>query len=279
MITGAHVSVAGGLVNAIDEAERLAINVFAIFTKNQRQWTPKPLSEEAIEEWKDGLQSHEFDYICSHDSYLINLCAPNPENLVKSLNSMTDELQRAEALGLSHVIAHPGSHLKEGEEWGINKIADSINEVHRRAPGLGAKIALEITAGQGTNLGYNFEQIAKMIELTRENERLSVCFDTCHAHAAGYNLLSQESYDQVWSEFDKIIGLDRLALFHLNDSKNDLGSRKDRHEKIGKGLMGLEPFRFLINDKRFKYTPAILETPEGDGGYAEDLKTLTDLVE
>lgn len=190
-----------------------------------------------------------------------------------------DEVERAEALGLTNVVIHPGSHLKEGEEWGLGMIAKSLDEVHLRTAGANAKITLEITAGQGTNLGYRFEQIASIIEQVGEDERLAVCFDTCHAFAAGYSLQTSEEYDAVWEEFDRVIGLEMLEVFHLNDSKTAFGGRVDRHEKIGKGLMGLEPFRRLVNDPRFGQIPGILETPEADGGYAADLLTLQNLLE
>ncbi len=275
MILGAHVSTVGGVSNAPANAEALGIAAIAVFTKNQRQWVAKPLEEKEITRWHEEIKRCGITHAVSHDSYLINLCAPDPEKLQKSIDGLTDELERAEQLGLSHVVAHPGSHLKEGEEWGIRKIAESINEIHARLPGYKAKIALEITAGQGTNLGYTFEQIAQMIELSSEPERLAVCFDTCHAYSAGYDIL--QKYDDVFSEFDRIIGLDRLQVFHINDTKKPLGSRVDRHDQIGEGLLGLEPFRRLMNDERFAKVPAILETPEGEAKYAEDLRVLKSL--
>ncbi len=279
MILGAHVSTAGGVDKAPANAAKLDIKAMAIFTKNQRQWVAKPLAEEEITNWHAEIKKHGITHAVSHDSYLINLCAPDPEKLEKSLNSLQEEVERAEKLDLSHVVVHPGSHLKEGEEWGIKKIAESLDEIHKRLPGYKSKIALEITAGQGTNLGYTFEQIAQMIELTKENERLAVCFDTCHANSAGYDLTTESSYKESWDKFDSVIGLDRLEVFHLNDTKKPLGSRVDRHDQIGDGLLGLEPFRFLVNDQRFADIPAILETPLGEEGYAEDLRRLYELVE
>ncbi len=279
MILGAHVSTQGGVENAPAEGSRFGIETIAIFSRNQRQWKPKSLEKHQVDLWHQRVAEHGIRQALSHDSYLINLCAPDPENLTKSIDALTDELERAEALRLTHVVVHPGSHLKEGEDWGVGKIAESLSELHARLPGCRAKIALEITAGQGTNLGYRFEQIARMIELSAGNGRLSVCFDTCHAWAAGYDIATAEGYDQTWDEFDRLIGLDRLEVFHFNDAKKPLGSRVDRHEHIGDGVMGLEPFRMLVNDERFRELPAILETPEGSERYAEDLTRLRALVE
>ncbi|MBD3167234.1 deoxyribonuclease IV [bacterium] len=279
MIFGAHVSTAGGVSNAPGNAKPFGIHAIQIFTKNQRQWNAKPLHEEEVKRWFDQLREHDIQYTCSHASYLINLCAPDDEKRTKSLDSMTDELQRAETLGLSHVILHPGSHLKEGEEWGLDTIAASIDELHKRLPGYATGIALENTAGQGTNLGYSFEQLARIIETVNEPERLAVCFDTCHGYSAGYDLKTETGYVSTWAEFDRILGLDRLALIHLNDTKKELGSRVDRHEMIGDGLLGDAAFGFLLKDERLKHIPAILETPEGEDGYAKDLKRLRTLLQ
>lgn len=277
MILGAHVSVAGGVDKAPGNAKSFDIRAIQIFTKNQRQWKAKPIDPKEVERWFAELKKHHIIHTVSHDSYLINLCAPDREKRAKSIDAMTDELERAEMLGLSHVIAHPGSHLKEGEPWGIKTIAESLDEVHTRLPGYKVKIALENTAGQGTNLGYRFAQIGEMVRQTREHERLAVCFDTCHATSGGYDLSTDNGYEQTWDEFDREIGLDRLQVFHLNDTKKPLGSRVDRHDQIGEGLLGLEPFRRLLNDPRFIDVPGILETPEGENGYAQDLQRLRSL--
>lgn len=276
MILGAHVSASGGVDKAPARGKELDINAIAIFSKNQRQWKAKPFSEEEVQRWHEEIKANDIHQAVSHDSYLINLCAPDPEKLKKSIDGLTDEVERGELLGLTHVIAHPGSHLKEGEQWGVDKIAESISEIHKRLPGYKSKITLEITAGQGTNLGYTFEQIAEMIDKSEQNDRLAVCFDTCHAYSAGYDIV--EKYDEVWEEFDRIIGLDRLQVFHINDTKKPLGSRVDRHEHIGDGLLGSKPFERLVNDDRFASLPAILETPEGDDGYAKDLNLLRSLI-
>ncbi|MBZ0264132.1 deoxyribonuclease IV [bacterium] len=278
MIIGAHVSTAGGVFKAPANGAELGIEAIAIFAKNQRQWKAKPYSDEDLEKWYSEIELHGITYTCSHMSYLVNPCAVEDEKRQKSIDGITDEIERAEKLGLKNAVIHPGSHLNEGEEWGIKVIAESLDEVHKRLPGYKAKITLEITAGQGTNIGYKFEHLAEIIDRTTENERLAVCFDTCHAFGAGYALDSEEKYNDTWAEWDKLVGLDRIELFHINDSKKEFGSRRDRHEHIGEGLMGLEPFRFLMNDARFKDIPAILETPEGGDGYAKDIKVLKSLV-
>jgi len=278
MRLGAHVSTQGGVFNAAAYAAELGVTAIALFTKNQRQWRSKPLGEEEIKKWYQAIKEHGIVSAVSHVSYLINLCAPDKEKLARSLDSLTDELERAEILGLTHAVIHPGSHLGNGERWGINEIAKSLSEVHRRLPGYKAQITLEITAGQGSNLGYKFEQIAAIIDQTEENQRLAVCFDTCHAFAAGYKLTPEKTYYQTWEEFDRLIGLEKLAVIHLNDSKKESGSRVDRHEMIGDGVMGLEPFSLLLNDTRFTNLPAILETPQGQEGYPKDLKILRGLI-
>lgn len=278
MNLGAHVSTQGGVDNAPANAAELGITAIQIFAKNQRQWVAKPLAEEAIERWHEQIKEHGIVQSVSHGSYLINLCANEQEKLDKSINSLTDELERAEILGLTHVVFHPGSHLGEGEEKGIKAISKSIDEIHMRTKGYKSKLAIEITAGQGTNLGYTFEQLAAMIEGTKQPERLSICFDSCHAFAAGYDISTKDAYEETMSKFDEVLGLDLLQVIHLNDTKKELGSRRDRHDHIGEGLLGFDAFRFLVNDKRLADVPAILETPEGEGGYPKDLKTLRSLI-
>ncbi|MCB2199527.1 deoxyribonuclease IV [bacterium] len=278
MILGAHVSTQGGVDNAPANAEELDIKAIQIFSKNQRQWVAKPLEEEAVNRWHEEMKRVGITHQVSHTSYLINLCAPDDEKREKSLDSLVDELERGERLGLTHVVLHPGSHLKEGEEWGLTRIAESLDIVHERTAGFKVKVALENTAGQGTNLGYTFEHLKSIMEQTREHERLAVCYDTCHGFSAGYDLRTKEVYEQTFSEFDRIVGIDRLQLFHLNDTKKEFGSKKDRHDHIGQGGLGLDPFRFLLADPRFEKVPGYLETPEDDlGGYEYDLKLLREM--
>jgi len=278
MILGAHVSTQGGVDKAPANGRELGVTAIQIFSKNQRQWTAKPLDEETVQRWHEGIAEHGITHRVSHTSYLINLCAPDETNRQKSIESLVDELERAELLGLTHVVQHPGSHLKQGEEWGVSEIARSLDTIHERTAGFRAKIALENTAGQGTNLGFRFEQLASIIERTKQPERLAVCYDTCHGFSAGYDIKTRSAYEATFQEFDRLIGLDRLQLFHFNDTKKPLGSRVDRHDHIGEGELGLDPFRFLLADPRFSQIPAYLETPEDDlGGYAYDLGVLRGL--
>lgn len=278
MILGAHVSTQGGVDNAPGNAAELGITAIQIFAKNQRQWVAKPLEESSIQRWHEQYEEHGITHAVSHASYLINLCANEKEKLAKSINSLTDELERAETLGLSHVVVHPGSHLSEGEEWGVEHISKSLDEIHKRTKGFKSKLALENTAGQGTNLGYTFEQLRAMIDGTKEPERLAICFDTCHAFSAGYDISSKAAYEETMTEFDQVLGLGLMEVIHLNDTKKELGSRRDRHDNIGEGLLGLDAFRFLLNDKRLAEIPAILETPAGEEGYPRDLRILRSLI-
>ncbi len=275
MILGAHVSAAGGVRKAPANGAALGIQAIQVFTKNQRQWKAKPLMDEEVAAWHKAYRKAELTYACSHVSYLINLCAPDEEKRRKSIDAMIDELERGERLGLSDAVVHPGSHLKRGENWGLNTIAASLNDVHERTRGFRIRTCLEVTAGQGTNLGYRFEHLARILEGVSEPERVSVCYDTCHGHSAGIDLTSEESYEAAWQRFDELLGLARLAVFHLNDTKKELGSRVDRHEQIGEGLLPETVFRRLLNDRgRFAGVPAILETPAGEEGYVRDLARL-----
>jgi deoxyribonuclease-4 len=212
--------------------------------------------------------------VIAHDSYLLNLGSPDGALRKRSIAAFIDELERCEILGVSNLVAHPGSHVGAGEDEGIKTIARSLDEVHTACPGYKVKVTLEITAGQGSNLGYRFEQIARMIDATKESDRLRVCFDTEHAFAAGYDIRTREGYERTFTEFDEQIGLGHLAAFHLNDSKKEFNSRVDRHEHIGKGHIGVEAFRLLLNDKRFWGLPMCLETPKGPD-LAEDRENLT----
>ncbi|MDK9699935.1 MAG: deoxyribonuclease IV [bacterium] len=279
MILGAHISTAGGVEKAPPGAKALGCRAVQIFAKNQNQWVGKPLSEKNIAGWKSGLLEHGIDpmHTTVHDSYLINLCAPDPENRLKSIRAFIDELERCEVLGIPYLVSHPGSHLKQGEEWGLIEMVHSLDEVHAALPGYKTLTLLETTAGQGTNLGYKFEHIAFIREQVKEPERIGVCLDTCHTYSAGYDTATK--YEEVMSEFDRIIGLSNLKAFHLNDSKKPFASRVDRHEDIGYGSLGLEPFRHLVNDPRFQYHPGILETPEGEAGYEKNLMVLRSLID
>jgi deoxyribonuclease IV len=279
---GVHTSIAGGVKNALIEAARLGCETVQIFTKNASQWAGKPFAPGEAEEFRKLLRKSRLKFPTAHDSYLINLASPDPVLWRKSTEGFIDEMIRAEALGLKYVITHPGAHVGCGEEAGVASVARAIDETHSRCPDFRVKILLEVTAGQGSCLGHRFEHIAEIIERVREPRRVGVCFDTCHVLAAGYSLSPEADYQATMAEFDRVIGLRRLKLFHLNDSKKPRGSRVDRHEHIGKGCLGLEPFRLILNDPRFQRTPMILETPKHADEKEMDpvnLATLRALVE
>lgn len=259
---GAHCSTAGGLHNALTTAHGHGMDSVQIFTKNANQWAGKPLTDEDVALFKQTLRATKLKYPTAHDSYLINLASPDDALYRKSLEAFVDEVIRAERLGLNNLVMHPGAHMGAGEDVGLRRVAQALDEVHARCAGYKVKVLLEITAGQGTCLGHRFEHLALILSLVRDAKRLAVCFDTCHAYAAGYPLAPEENYRATMEECDRVIGLKRIKVFHLNDSKKPLGSRVDRHEHIGKGYLGREPFRLLVNDPRFAKLPMILETPK-----------------
>ncbi|HWH78072.1 MAG TPA: deoxyribonuclease IV [Candidatus Binatus sp.] len=273
-LLGAHMSIAGGVGNAFLEGKKVDCDAIQIFTKSSRQWAAKPLAKEEIEQFQINRKETGIDTVVAHDSYLLNLGSPDSGLRKRSVAAFIDEMERCEALGVSNLIAHPGAHVGAGEIEGIKTIAKSLDEVHKACPKFNVKVTLEITAGQGSNLGYRFEQIGAMIDATKESDRLRVCFDTEHAFAAGYDLRTKEGYERTFSEFDEAIGIKLLAAFHLNDSKKEFHSRVDRHEHIGQGFIGVEAFRLLMNDKRFWGLPMCLETPKGPD-LKEDRENLT----
>lgn len=262
---GAHVSAAGGVDQAPLRAKEIGANAFALFTKNQRQWVAKPLEEKTISAFKANCQRLGFssDMILPHDSYLINLGAPEPEKLEKSRAAFIDEMERCNQLGLTLLNFHPGSHLKKvSERECLQKIAESINLAHRAVPNVVAVI--ENTAGQGTNLGWRFEHLAEIIEQVDDKSRVGVCIDTCHTFAAGYDLRSFEACDATFAEFDRIVGMHHLRAMHINDSKIALGGKVDRHDSLGRGEIGWSCFEYIAKDARFDRIPLILETIDQD---------------
>ena len=273
-LLGAHMSIAGGVGNALLDGRKVDCDAIQIFTKSSRQWASKPLTKEEIEQFQLNRKETGIDTIVAHDSYLLNLGSPDGPLRARSIAAFIDEMERCEILAVSNLIAHPGAHVGAGEIEGIKTIAKSIDEVHKACPGYQVKITLEITAGQGSNVGYRFEHMANIMDAAKESERIRICFDTEHAFAAGYDIRTQEGYERTFKEFDQAIGLDRLAAFHLNDSKKELNSRVDRHEHIGKGFIGVEAFRLLMNDQRFWGLPMCLETPK-DKELTEDRVNLT----
>ena len=275
-LLGAHTSIQGGVNAAIPLAENLGFTAMQIFTKNNNRWSAPPLKPEDAEAFKVGIAKSSIKFVMAHDSYLINLGAPADEMFNKSVDAMVDELERCEMLGIPQLNFHPGAHLGEGEDFGVKRIAQALNIIHDRTPGFKVKSMIELTAGQGTAIGYKFEHARDIIALVKEQERMSVCIDTAHIFAAGYDIKDPVNYEGVIAEFDRIIGLDRLQAFHFNDSKKPLGSRVDRHENIGDGFIGLDGFRNLLNDKRLLHIPKILETPKGKE-QLEDLENLARL--
>jgi deoxyribonuclease-4 len=267
-ILGAHQSIAGGYYKAVDAARQCGCQCVQLFTKNNNQWRAKPISDEEAARFKATLAAAGIQHPLSHDSYLINLGAPPGELWDKSVAALVVELQRAEQLGIPYVVTHPGAHTIATLEEGIAQVVRALDEVHARTPGLIAQVLLENTAGQGSTLGWRFEHLAAMLEGVQDSHRLGVCIDTCHTFAAGYSLAPKKDYQTTFRDLDRLIGLRRIRAFHLNDSKKPLGSRVDRHEHIGKGCLGLEPFRLLLNDRRFRKIPMYLETPkEADGEF------------
>ena len=283
MKLGAHESTAGGAHKAFANGEADGCESIQIFSRNSRSWNSKPLAPKVIDAWQSERERTGIDAVATHSSYLINLAATKDDVLQKSLAAFRDELLRCAQLDIPYVVLHPGSHLEATEAEGIEKIAANLNRLIDETPeAANVNIALENTAGQGTNLGWRFEHLRDIIGKVDQQERIAVCFDTCHGFAAGFNLPDPEEYEATFESFDSIIGLDRLAMFHLNDSKQGLGSRRDRHEIIGDGTLGLEPFRMLVNDPRFANHPGLLETPKlpnGDMSYAHCLRILRDLEE
>ncbi|MBR3412058.1 MAG: deoxyribonuclease IV [Bacteroidales bacterium] len=260
---GAHVSASGGVSNAILNAEAIGANAFALFTRNQRSWMSKPLGQEEINGFKQLLKERGFEpqYVLPHDSYLINLGSPDEETLQKSRNAFLDEMQRAQQLGLTMLNFHPGSHLnKISEEECLDQIAREVNAALAQTEGVTAVI--ENTAGQGTNLGWKFEHIARIIEGIDDKSRVGVCIDTCHTLAAGYDLSNEMGYQFCFDDFESIIGLKYLRAIHLNDSKKSAGSHVDRHETLGNGHLGRDFFTRFMHDPRFDNMPIILETPD-----------------
>ena len=280
ILIGAHLSVSGGIENAIDKAVELKCRVLQVFTKNARQWTPPPLKEENIARFIEKQKEAKL-IIASHDSYLINLAIVDKEKRRKSIASFTEELKRAKLLDIPFLVFHPGvaNEVPDVNE-GIKLIVEALNETIEKSENENTKILLETTAGQKHSIGHTFQQLRDIIDKSKYKEKLAVCFDTCHVFAAGYNIKIREGYEKTIEEFDKILGLKLLSFFHFNDSKGDLGLHLDRHEHIGKGKLGLDPFRFILNDKRFEKIGKCLETPKGDDDEMDEvnLEVLRSLV-
>jgi deoxyribonuclease IV len=261
---GAHLSIAGGLPRAVDRAVASRCEALQIFTKSAGQWRARTLPVEEAALFRARVKETGVRPVVAHNSYLINIASGDPILRARSIEALTEELDRAELLDLDGLVMHPGSYTTGSEADGLGRIAEALDSILRSRPAGRVKLLLEHTAGQGTNLGHRFEHLAAIIGALRVSSRLGVCLDTCHLLTAGYDLCSEQGYEATFRDFDRIVGLQRLALFHLNDSKKPCGSRIDRHEHIGKGCLGLEPFRRLLNDARFADLPMLVETPKLD---------------
>ena len=270
---GAHLSIAGGITRAIDRAEATGCEALQIFTKNSNQWRGRALEEKDIAEFRARATNLNLPVV-SHASYLINLAAPDKALRDKSVAALEDELARGDQLGLEGVVLHPGAYTTSTESDGIKRIAEGIATAQASQAG-STLLLLEHTAGQGTMLGHRFEQLRAMLDLIDNTSHVAICLDTCHLVAAGYDIISEDGYSNVFEEFDQILGLDQLKIFHLNDSKKPLGSRVDRHEEIGQGHLGTEPFGRLVRDERFQNIPMVLETPKADGGRSSSIEADT----
>jgi len=262
-ILGIHASIVGGYHKAVERAHLCGSDCVQLFTKNNMQWRAKDITSADGKKFRQALEESKLAHPIVHDSYLINLASPDRDLWRKSLNALVDELRRAEVLGIPYVVAHPGSHTTSSEDRGLRQIVRAINEIHRRTGRIEARCLLETTAGQGTSLGWRFEQLGAIFDRVKEPDRLGVCFDTCHVFAAGYPMGTEKEYRTTMRTLGQSVGLKRIKAFHLNDSRRELGSRVDRHAHIGRGRMGLAPFRRLLNDRRFRKVPMYLETPKG----------------
>lgn len=278
MILGAHVSIAGGVANAPQNALECTCDTLQIFTKSQLQWQAPPLSREEIARFKRGMKLNHLVPGTVHAAYLVNLAARDPALLLRSRDCMIGDISRTEHLGIPYLVVHPGAHRGQGAEKGIDVAAKSLDFIFRHARAHRTMVLLEATTGAGSVLGGTFEELAAIRSLCRFPARVGFCIDTCHIFGAGYDIRSREGYTATIHELDRTLGLDNVQAFHLNDSKGALGSKIDRHAEIGQGEIGLEPFRLLLADTRFGKLPGILETPGGDGAYARNLAILRSLI-
>jgi deoxyribonuclease IV len=280
VLLGAHMSTSGGVHTAFSRGASIGCATMQVFVKNNNQWFGKPLTDEDVAEYKTEQAKTTIAPIVAHAAYLINLCAVNTNTLKLSRNAFVDELKRCEAFGVRALIFHPGAHMGAGEEEGIKRIGESLNVIHEKTPGVNVLTTMECTAGQGSAIGYRFEHLRGILDLVEEKNRVAVCLDTCHLFAAGYDIATEKGWDDTISQFDGIIGLGRLVAIHTNDSKKGLGSRVDRHDHIGKGLIGLTGFRMLMNDERLARIPKILETEKSEDMHedVENMHVLKSLI-
>ena len=275
-LIGAHISIAGGLDKAFLRGSKTGCDVIQIFSRNAAQWASRPLQQEALRAFDLAQKRTSIRALAVHNNYLINPASPDWEIRRKSFKGLLEEVRRAALLRIPYVVMHPGSHLGEGEKRGIKRVASALVKLHAGFEEFPVEILIETTAGQGTNLGYRFEHIGEMINMAGAGDWMGVCLDTCHVFAAGYDFRSEQAYGEMTAEFDRVIGLERLKLLHMNDSKKGLGSRIDRHEHLGLGCIGPKALSFFLNDPRFKHLPFIIETPKGkdESGMDWDVRNL-----
>ena len=279
-LLGAHMSIAGGYHNALIAAQAHGCDTVQLFSKNNNQWAGKPITAAESQLFREKLAEFKLRLPIAHDSYLINLASPDETLYRRSVEAFVHEVERAETLGLSYLVMHPGTPTDGNASAGMRRIAKALDETHRRCRKAKVMVLLETTAGQGRSLGRRFEELACILDLVKNPERLGVCLDTCHVFAAGYPLFPVADYETTFKEFDRVVGLEKLRAFHLNDSKKPLGSRVDRHAHISQGCLGLEPFRLLLSDPRFRDHPMVLETPkEGPNDEDMDVTNLATLRE
>ncbi|MBN1395356.1 MAG: deoxyribonuclease IV [Pirellulales bacterium] len=277
-ILGAHQSIVGGFDKAVERARRCGCDCLQLFTKNNNQWVAGEITPRQAQRFREALDACGLTHPLAHDSYLINLASPDPKLWRKSIDAFIVEMRRAETLSIPFVVTHPGAYTTADEQTGLKNVVRAVDEIHSQTSDLKTRCLLETTAGQGTALGWRFEQLAAVLDRVKSPDRLGFCFDTCHVFAAGYPLAPEKNYRDTLSAFDKLLGLERIRAFHLNDSRRERGSRVDRHEHIGHGELGLEPFRLLLNDERFDEIPMYLETPKGtEDGVDWDLINLKTL--
>lgn len=277
-LLGAHVSVKDGINFSPERAKMLGCDSMQIFTRNQMQWKARVIGGDEAKRFKQNVKKHRIQRVMAHDSYLINLSAIDKKILEMSKETFIDELRRARMLDIDYLVFHPGSHLGAGETKGMKKVSENVRSALLKIGEGKPRVLFETTAGQGSNLGYSFDQMSTMLREVGLDDRTGVCFDTCHSYAAGYDIVTEDGYEKTFRLFNEEIGLDRLLAFHLNDSKGAQGSRLDRHDNIGKGKLGKAAFAHLVNDRRFSKHPMVLETPGGDEGYIKDLKILRALI-
>ncbi len=277
-LIGAHMSTSGGLGNAVRNGKAIGCTAVQVFTSSPQQWKAKPVSDEMAANFKAACIETGISEVVSHDSYLINLCAPDPDKRIQSIEGIKSEIERCAKYGIRYVVSHMGSHVGQGEEAGLAGVAESTRQVLAETPE-SVTICMETTAGQGTALMAKFEQLATILDKLNGNNRLAICLDTCHVFVAGYDIRTAETFLKTFEEFDRIIGFERLSVIHCNDSRKGLGSKVDRHANIGQGEIGPEAFRLLVNDKRFDSIPILIETPAENQGHEQDIALLKSYIE